>query len=166
MVHLQTYVDSWSEAQWELSLAFKGLSDENVWRRPHPTLLSIGELAGHIASYEAIGSVGSWGETEGMPEVPIKSQLVASAFHYYPGQLENQVVLEMGAEEVAAEVKRVHEEAKAALIAWNPLPTDMLPYSKNVSWEAFMRYRVFHVAYHCGQAYSVRHLLGDTPEDN
>lgn len=166
MVHLQPYIDSWAEAQWELSLAFGGVADENVWRRPHPTLLSIGELAGHIASYEAIGSVGAWGLSEGVPEIPIKSQLVDQAFSYYPGQIEKPVVLSMGAEEVAAEVKRIHEEAVAALIAMNPKETDMLPYNPDVSWLAFMRYRIFHVAYHTGQAYSVRHLLGDTPEDN
>ena len=166
MFHLQTYFEAWAEAQWEFSLAFKDLKDENVWRRPDPKLLSIGELAGHVAYYEALGSVGSWGENDGMPEVPIKSPLIDARFGYYSSNIGDPVVLAIGAEELAAEVKRIFEESKAAIEAMNPLPTDMLPFSPNVSWLMFMRYRVFHVAYHTGQAYSVRHFLGDTPEDN
>ena len=38
---------------YELKIAFEGLADENVWKRPTPGLLSVGELAGHIAFWEA-----------------------------------------------------------------------------------------------------------------
>ncbi len=39
----------------------------------------------------------------------------------------------------------------------------------HVQWETWgnlVQYQVFHVAYHTGQIYSVRHLLGHETEDN
>ncbi|MEA2552859.1 MAG: hypothetical protein QOJ65_1035, partial [Fimbriimonadaceae bacterium] len=53
MAKLDQLIKAWDEGQWEFSLAFEGLADEDVWRRPHPQLLSIGELAGHIAFWDA-----------------------------------------------------------------------------------------------------------------
>src|SRR5260370_19161292 len=43
---------------YELKFAFEGLADENVWKRPAPGLLSVGELAGHIAFWEAVRLAG------------------------------------------------------------------------------------------------------------
>lgn len=165
MAYLQQLITAWDEAQSEFSLAFKGLADEKAWVRPHPALLSIGELAGHVAFYENWTAVGAWGEIEGQ-DLPLESFLGDRAFSYYTPQLANQVILEVGSEAIANEVKRVHEFARAAVIELNPQLTDPLPSNERVTWQMFMNYRIFHAAYHAGQAYSVRHLLGDTPEDN
>src|SRR2546423_7602304 len=43
---------------YEVKFAFEGLADENVWKRPAPGLLSVGELAGHIAFWEAVRLAG------------------------------------------------------------------------------------------------------------
>ena len=42
----------------EVKCAFEGLADENVWKRPAPGLLSVGELAGHHAFWEAVRLAG------------------------------------------------------------------------------------------------------------
>ena len=84
----------------------EGLADEDLWKRPHPRLLSIGELAGHIAYYEAIRTAGPSG---------IEGPLVDEAFKYYTPNLESPVSLGLSVEEVAQEVARVHQEAKAAV---------------------------------------------------
>jgi hypothetical protein len=165
MVHLEQLIKAWDEAQDEFLLAFKGLTDDKTWVRPHPKLLSIGELAGHVTFYENWTAVGAWGGIEGQ-NLPLESLLGDRRFSYYIANLAEPVVLGMGAEAVANEVKRVHEFAKAEVMELNPKLLDSLPTNERVSWQKFMNYRIFHAAYHAGQAYSVRHLLGDTPEDN
>jgi hypothetical protein len=52
MANLELLIKALDTAHWELGEAFKGLSDEDVWKRPHPRLLSVGELASHIAFWE------------------------------------------------------------------------------------------------------------------
>lgn len=46
---IETYLGLLDEGYYELKFAFEGLADEHVWTRPKPDLLSVGELAGHIA---------------------------------------------------------------------------------------------------------------------
>ena len=45
----------------EVKFAFEGLADNNVWKRPAEGLLSVGELAGHIAYWEAVRLAGEGG---------------------------------------------------------------------------------------------------------
>ena len=33
----------------EFYFVFEGLTDDDLWRRAHPNLLSVGELAGHVS---------------------------------------------------------------------------------------------------------------------
>jgi uncharacterized damage-inducible protein DinB len=70
----------------------------------------------------------------------------------------------LGTEQVIKEVARVHAETKAALAE---IDKDA-PYPgwPSATWEAIIQYQIFHVAYHTGQVYSVRHLLGHETEDN
>jgi hypothetical protein len=46
---LEVYLSQLELAYFELGEAFKGLKDENVWKRPGEGLLSVGEIAGHVA---------------------------------------------------------------------------------------------------------------------
>ena len=145
---------------WEFSLVFKGLSDEDLWKRAHPKLLSVGELAGHLAHWEAV----MWGdETDSST---IKSPLVDNRFKYYTSSASAPAKLDLTVEQVHEELKRVHEEAKAAVLAANPDFDAPLPRNPKVTWGMWLGYRPFHVAYHCGQAYSVRHMMGHETEDN
>jgi len=55
-------VDAYSkplgQGYYEAKFAFEGFADENVWKRPAPGLLSVGELARHIAYWEAVRLAG------------------------------------------------------------------------------------------------------------
>ena len=73
----------------------------------------------------------------------------------------------MTAKQVCAEFVRVHEESVAVLKARQPDMDSAPPgWSPNQTYREILKYAAFHVAYHTGQMYSVRHLLGDTPPDN
>jgi hypothetical protein len=74
--------------------------------------------------------------------------------------------MDLGAEALYAEVERIHEVAKAAIVALNPDSEDKNPYRGGWSWGQAIEYMGFHVAYHTGQMYSVRHLLGHETVDN
>jgi hypothetical protein len=152
---------------YEITFAFEGLSDENVWRRPAPGLLSVGELAGHIAYWEAIRLAG---EGEDLARCRVKSPLVDARFRYYPGTLAQPAAeppLAMTAEQVCRELLRVHEESIAHFKALNPRPEAPIPGDPGgFTYGAYLEYLAFHVAYHTGQMYSVRHLLGERTPDN
>lgn len=156
MANLDLLVKALDSAMWELSEAFKGLPDADVWRRPDPRLLSVGELAGHIAYGEAQSFLG-----EGFD-----SPLAGPGFSYYAANVADPVSLSMGAEEVLAEVRRVHEACKAAILAEPRDTEEPSPFREGWTWGYVLEYQGFHVAYHTGQIYSVRHLLGHETVDN
>jgi hypothetical protein len=151
----------------ELKIAFQGLADEHVWKRPAPGLLSVGELAGHVAFWEAVRLAG---EGPDPAKCRIRSPLIDARFRYYPETLASAPTdehLAMSAEQVCRELVRVHEEAIAHFRTMNPDPAARIPgCPTGFTYGQYLEYAVFHVAYHTGQIYSVRHLLGEKPEDN
>ncbi|WP_395138464.1 DinB family protein [Armatimonas sp.] len=158
---LETYLSSLELAYFEVTEAFKGLADENVWKRPAEGILSVGELAGHIAYAEANRFAG---------EGKVSSPLIDSQFRYYPATLAmtpSDAHLALTAQQVGAELARVHQEAVAHLKARN---LDLDSASPNGSpgntYGEVLQYMVFHVGYHIGQMYTVRHLLGEQTPDN
>jgi hypothetical protein len=164
---LETYLAILKLDFFEVTEAFKGLADENVWKRPAAELLSVGELAGHVAYWEAVRFAG-----EGLdPNLcKVKSPLIDERFAYYPTTLSSSPSpehLNMTAKRVCSELLRVHEETAAYLCSLNP-PMDSPFPGGNPGWQygEALKYTTFHVAYHTGQIYSVRHLLGETPPDN
>jgi hypothetical protein len=161
MKNLEQLITAWSEGHWEFSLAFEGLSDEDLWKRADPRLLSVGELAGHVAYCDVV----MWG-MKGPEESPVKSVIVDKRFAYYTSNIGEPAKLDIGVVEMLNELKRVLEETKASVLALDPDSEDPLPCNEKVTWGQYLRYRVFHIAYHTGQAYSVRHLLGHTTTDN
>lgn len=165
MSELDLLVKALDEGHWELSEAFDGLPDEDVWRRPHPRLLSIGEIAGHITYWKALKLIGQEPKPD-LADLPIKSPLVDEAFRYYTVNVKEPKKLELGAKEVFDEATRVHNEAKAALMQLKPDLEDKVQGFQQSTWGQILQYQVFHVAYHTGQIYSVRHLLGHETKDN
>jgi len=162
MAKLDLLIQAWDEGHREFAIALEGLSDEDLWRRAHPRLLSVGELAGHITYYEAIGHIAEDSSSQ------IVSPLADPAFRYYTDEVEKPVVFEMGVDELLKEVARVHEESKRVVLELDPDAADKVS-SKTFagwSWAYYLQYRVFHIAYHTGQIYSVRHLLGHSTTDN
>ena len=160
MAEIDMLMKALDDAHWEFSLVFEGLSDDDLWRRAHPKLLSVGELAGHVAYWEAQGIT-----LEDSPDL-IQSPLVDKRFDYYTNEVERPVVLDLGVEAVAAELKRVHGLVKAKIIATDPKLSDPVPGRPSFTWVQHLQYQAFHAAYHTDQAYSVRHILGHTTTDN
>jgi hypothetical protein len=166
---LESYLGFLELAYYEATFAFDSLEDHNVWRRPAEHLLSIGELAGHIAYWQAIKFAGSNGELD-PAKCNVTSPLVDSRFQYYTTSLEitpAQLHLEMGAESVCSELLRVHNESVAHLRTRNvDLSSNVPGWPKEATYDWFLKYATFHASYHIGQMYSVRHLLGEVPPDN
>lgn len=163
MSTLYTLIEAWDEGHREFDIAFENLSDEDLWRRAHPRLLSVGELAGHVAYWQGVWVMGDGNDRPDLAQLPIESPLIDHRFRYYTSNVEAPAALGLGVAEVLAEVARVHEAAKQSLRGkeiTDPYPGQWDTYGKLVS------YQVFHVAYHTGQIYSVRHLLGHATEDN
>jgi DinB superfamily len=168
---LETYLELLDLCYFEVTEAFKGLADENVWKRPAPGLLSVGELAGHIAYGEVVRFAGE--NADGSCEIDlsnckISSPLLDPRFRYYPTTLESadsEVQLAMSAAQVLAELERAHAEAMVCLRALNPDLAARAPHWGG-SYKELLKYLIFHISYHTGQMYSVRHLLGEETPDN
>src|SRR5580698_135486 len=90
---IEVYLKLLDQGFFEVKFAFEGLADENVWKRPAEGLLSVGELAGHIAYWEAVRLAGDGGETNpeanGISFTPdlgkcsVSSPLIDHRFGYY-----------------------------------------------------------------------------------
>jgi hypothetical protein len=110
----------------EVQEAFKGLADEYVWARPAPRILSVGELAGHIAYWEAVRFGGvdpAAGSTRDLASCKISSQLLDPRFGYYSTMVDlqpNEAQLALTAAQVLAELELIHREAMESLQALNP----------------------------------------------
>ncbi len=156
MTPLETFIRALDTGFWELGEAFKGLEDRDVWVRPHPRLLSIGEIASHVAYGHDMNILG--GKSE--------SPLLVPSSRYYFYAVDESLGLDFGAEALFAEVMRVHEKVKEFLTQSPPDLTATNPHRPDWTWHQTMEYMNFHVAYHTGQIYSVRHLMGHETEDN
>ena len=160
MAEIDVLMMALDNAHREFLFVFDGLSDDDLWRRAHPKLLSVGELAGHVVYWEATGVSSDESSDR------IESPLVDKRFDYYTNEVDNLVVLELGVEAVASEMKRVHELVRQKILGAAPNLTDKNPSRPMFTWQGHLEYQAFHVAYHGGQAYSVCHLLGHTTTDN
>ena len=169
---VEAYLSVLDMGYFEVKEAFGGLADANVWKRPAAGLLSVGELAGHIAYWEA-GRLASDGGDHAKPDLAtcrVSSPLIDHRFGYYPTTIAtspSEQHLTMTAKQVCAELLRVHEESVVHFKALNPdLGTTPPGYPPNYTYGAFLQYAAFHVSYHTGQMYSARHLLGEETPDN
>ena len=81
---LEIYLNLLELGYYEVKFAFEGLADANVWQRPAEGLLSVGELAGHSAYWQAVRMAG---EGENLAKCRVSSPLVDNRFGYYPKTL-------------------------------------------------------------------------------
>ena len=91
----------------EVIPSFEGLADENVWKRPAEGLLSVGEIAGHMAYWQTVRLAG---EGEDMDKCKVKSLLIDKRFRYYTSTVDtqpNEQQLAMTASQVCSELIRV-----------------------------------------------------------
>ncbi len=169
---LDDYLDLLDMAYYEVGFAFQGLSDANVWRRPAQRLLSPGEIAGHIAYWDAVRFAGEGADEPDLAKCRIQSPLIDARFRYYTSTVAlDPIQLTMTADEVSKELTRIHQESMAQLRASNP-QLDAAPPGwpqggpSGTTLREFQKYQIFHVSYHTGQIYTARHLLGEVPPDN
>lgn len=156
MASLDVSIKALKSSIFELGEGFKGMPDEQLWTRPHPRLLSVGELGVHVGYWLAQSF---FGET-------FESPLMVAGGEYYTKNVSEPVTVQMTAEEMFSEIKRVFEAGSQWLLD-NPKDSDDAnPYREGWTWGYVLEYQAFHVAYHTGQIYSVRHLLGHETADN
>jgi hypothetical protein len=164
---LETCLKLLEQGYYEVKFALEGMADENVWKRPAEGLLSVGELAGHMAYWEAVRLTG---DGEDLEKCRVSSPLVDNRFRYYPRTLAtppSEQHRAMTADQVYAELLRVHQESLAYFHTLNPDPDTHIPgCPAGFTYRGYLEYAVFHNAYHTGQMYSVRHLLGEETPDN
>lgn len=133
----------------ELGEAFQDLADDEVWKRPRPELLSIGELAAHLVYWDVRFLLGG----------NFESPLNEVRAWYYDDAVNDPLVLPLGAQQVLAEILRAHEASLAAVKALAPTPDDPNPHREDWTWRYTLQTQALHYAYHTGQMHSVRHLL-------
>ncbi|MGV3616462.1 MAG: DinB family protein [Fimbriimonas sp.] len=163
MSTLTPLLEAWDEAHREFAIALGDFPEGDLWKRAHPRLLSVGELSAHIAYAQAAWVFGGGSYGPDLTTLPVTSPLIDSAVRYYLGNVEHPFTLDLTAPQVLAEVTRVYERVKEAIAEKgkdDPYPGQW------GTWGNLVQYQVFHVAYHTGQIYSVRHLLGHETEDN
>ena len=164
---MELYDKLFEQAFFELGEAFSGLADENVWKRPADGLLSVGELAGHLAFGGIAWLAGGDGHT--IPD-GFDSPLLDPRFRYYPHTLASspsEAQLALNAEQVLAELLRLLQSSWKAFQERSP-DLDACPEGQDMmpTFRHLVRYQTFHLPYHTGQIYAARHLLGETPPDN
>lgn len=163
MLDLATLKAAWDEGYRELEIAIEGTPDRDVWVRPHPKLLSVGELIGHIAYGHASWVLCAGKDRPGAEDFPFPSPLLGHQFRYYLSTVEAQVELDLTAAQLWHELGKIREASDQVL---RGLSYDSIYPGMWGTWGNCVQYQVFHVAYHTGQIYSVRHLLGHETEDN
>ena len=162
-------IDAWHWMYFETDLLFAGLAQENLHRRPGPGLLAVSEHVAHVCRSEASiinrylfgQSVAEWEDS--LFRLPL--------FGWPPTMLEGPIhpeLARLSGEEVEAEYRRQHE-CCYALARTLSLPAD---FRFDDGWDRCttvrdrLRIAAYHVAYHAGQIYAVRHALGESTPDN
>ena len=161
MSFLESQSPAWDAAHWEFSLVFEDLTDDDLWRRAHPNLLSVGEIVCHMVYCQTNYA------SKLNPARAIDSPLRRDEARYYLTSVDQPLVLQMSVAEVAEEFDRVQKAVKQTFLQIEverdaPLTIE----GPGRTFGEFADYMVFHVAYHTGQAFSVRHLMGHRTNDN
>jgi hypothetical protein len=155
--HLGDLFIAWDEAHVDLQTALTGTPDADLWVRPHPRLVSVGELGGHVAFWEVVNVF----ESSARPASFLNDQRFA--------ELDPAAIapdFDVTTEQLAAELARLHGLAVQELKRLNPTADQVVDFKPEVSWKWRVTSMVIHAAYHAGQIYSARHVLGhETPEN-
>lgn len=156
MTQAELLLESLDQAHWELSEALGGMPDADFWKRPSPELLSVGELICHIATGEAASFIGR----------EHSNPLVTPLAGYYESGVNEPFQLPLTVAEAWAELEAVHKACCQAFADLGPDLDALNPLRGDWTWRYTLQYMAFHVAYHAGQIYSVRHLLGHKTPNN
>lgn len=166
---VRTLIEAWHWMYFEVDLLFEGLSESNLHRRPAPNLLAVSEHVAHLVRSEAsIVERYLWGRPQ---EEWADSLMRRAKFGWPPTLLAEPVDAELRQLDVPGvydELMRQHARCYQSALALE-LPAD---FEFGDDWDRCrtvrdrLRIAAYHVAYHAGQIYSVRHWLGEeTPEN-
>jgi len=166
---VRTLVEAWHWMYFEVDLVFEGIQPENLHRRPSPNLLSVSEHCAHLVRSEAsIVERYLFGRP---PEQWADSLMRRTVFGWPPTMLESPVEPELARLNLA-EVKDglMHEHGRCLQAARSlALPVGHRfedDWARCPTVADRLRIAAYHVAYHMGQIYSARHMLGEeTPEN-
>lgn len=153
-----THEEAWKpidSAVWEMGEALDGLSDADLWVRAHPRLLSIGELMAHVGH-----GLLRWLHPS------LESPFAVEGVGYYTTSVNEPMNAGWPVAEAYRELKRIAAECKEEFLRRQPALADKLPGRDDWTWGYAVEYSAFHIAYHTGQMYSVRHLMGHETVDN
>ncbi len=153
---LPTLFQAIDTAVWELGEAMTDFPDDQLWTRPHPKLLSTGEILAHLMNGEASVFLG--------PEFHHKC--IIEECRYYPHNIESAFRIDIAPSEFYEEIKAVHEKCREAFHKMQPVSENKNPFRDQWTWGSALEYMAFHFAYHTGQIYSIRHILGHETVDN
>ena len=161
MSFLASQSQAWDSGFWEFSLVFEEMEDADLWVRPHENLLSVGEIACHVV-YSLVTYANKIGA-----DTELTSTLSVKHASYYLHNIGTPIQLALGVADVAAEVDRVQRAVKAVFLASSAERDEPLAFDgPGRTFGEFADYMVFHIAYHTGQAFSVRHIMGHKTNDN
>lgn len=160
MSFLLSQSQAWDSAHWEFTLVFEDFVDVDLWRRGHPNLLSVGEITAHVC-YWLIAHA-----RRHNAGFEFESPLQREEVRYFEMPLGAPLVLPMTVAECQAEFERVQKAVKAVYLESPYAMDDPMENGPGHTFGDLANYMVFHVAYHAGQAFSVRHLMGHETNDN
>lgn len=160
MSFLDSQSQAWDSAHWEFTLVFENLADDDLWRRAHPSLLSVGELTAHVC-YGLLSHARRY-----HPDFAFESPFMQPEVRYYLHNVGQPIELPMTVDQCLAEFERVQKAVKAVYLESPFSMDDPMENGPGETFGDLANYMVFHVAYHTGQAFSVRHLMGHETNDN
>lgn len=143
-------------AIWELGEAITDMPETDLWTRAHPKLWGVGEILGHIAVGFSQNMLGGDENSVAGKEGP----------RYYGEGPEELNQLPLTCEQLYKEIQRLSELSFKHFEDSGQEMQDTNPHRPDWTWHQSFEYMAFHVAYHAGQIYSVRHMLGHETVDN
>lgn len=167
---MRELIEAWHWSYVDFDMIFEGLAEKHLHARPGPGALSISEGCAHLMRSEAsIILRYLFGEP---PELWEDHFMLKAPYGWPPDILMAPVDLrlrEMTAKEIRLMVLDRHERLYQRSSSLD-LPLD---HRFEDDWsgpaptvEVRLRFAAYHVAYHAGQMYEARHLLGETTPDN
>lgn len=162
-------IDAWHWMYFETDLVLGGIEERHLHLRPAPNLLAVSEHLAHVARSEAsIICRYLAGQDDAEWQTSI---LTRDLFGWPPTMLESPIdpdLARMELPELKKEYLELHERCYRLALSL-PLSAD---HSFEDGWDRVktvrdrLRIAAYHVAYHAGQIYSVRHMFGEeTPEN-
>jgi len=163
-------IEAWHWSYVDFDMVFEGLSQDHLHVRPGPGTISISEMCAHLLRSEAsivlrylFGEPAEFWEDHFMLKAP---------YGWPPDILEAPIdprLQAMTVEETKLMVYDRHERIYQRAFTLD-LPLD---HKFDDEWstpaptvEVRLRFAAYHVAYHAGQMYQNRHLLGNPTPDN